>query len=87
MSLRLTEDYKWESVKCDKQAATFAICQFHLDKGNNSPAIEKHGKTSRFSPISSLMETILLHIRQGFPRFSPVLDISVLYEGRRFLTC
>ena len=48
MSLRLSEEYKWESMKCDKQAATFAICQFHLDEATNSPAIEKHGKTSSF---------------------------------------
>ena len=26
-------------------------------------------------------EILFLHTRQGFPRFSPVLDISVLYEG------
>ena len=32
-------------------------------------------------PIVTNKNKFFLHTRQGFPRFTPILDISVLYQG------
>ena len=34
MSLRLSEEHKWESVLCDELTASAGVCQYLLDAGN-----------------------------------------------------
>ena len=43
--------------------------------------ITEHYKSHGEGVKVTLVHNFFLHTQQGFPQFSPILDISVLYEG------
>ena len=38
MSVRLSEEHKWESVQCSEETAVVAVCQYQWKKDNESQA-------------------------------------------------
>ena len=51
------------------------------DEDRMAKGVDPDQRSSLMWVYTVYPDLYFLHIRQGFPRFSPILDISILYEG------